>query len=236
LEAFTHIELESKPDHIREDVEYYYKLRIDQKIPKFDRKEYSTAWLKYLLDHNKVITASRICGRCRTTLLDGEQVCGICGSKNLVRFMEYYDVMVTNGEQIITISLEPDKTNNAWYIGRRLCKLFREEYLPLMISEDILITTYGCREEFPDVWSSEAVNKLYWIFMDRSDNRLYILDYFETYVGNKAITRYIESEKYVLTNQLLKLDYIEVTEDNIDLVLNRAKRNQTIIEDAYVRR
>lgn len=228
MEVFKHIELESHPDHILSDVEYSYKIKIGQKIPKFDRKEYSTAWLKYLLDRDKVESISRICGRCRRTLLDGEDVCEVCKSRNLARYIDKYDVVITNGEQILTITLNPGDVN-AWYIGRRLSRKIKYDYIPLMIHEDILMTTYGCREEFPDPY--QEMNNLRWIYIDRHTNTLYILDYREYYDNDTPVCYAMES-----VSGNLSLDYIEVTEYNIDKVIDRASRNRSIAEDAWNRR
>lgn len=221
MRPFEYIELE-RLSSAADVVSPTFKLKINKKIPKFEKEEYQIAWLKHLFDTGGVDTVLRLCGKCNRTLLDKEKMCSYCKSKiNSIQTCNKLHMYLTNGEQIEEVKLSYANMNNNFFnITKRLCMLFPGEYLDFFINDNCNIVVFPSIYDFPE--DEEYKTSMYKsLFLDEDTKKLYILDSAELYVDVNSLYSQLVFQALHVPEKLV---YIEVTSENIHYVYHRAKR------------
>ena len=183
MNPFEHVEIiqHSKPNRVYNPC---LKLTVDIKnIPKFDTDIAKIAWLKYILDNYKITKVSRLCNRCRRTLLDSEEYCSNCDSKSIrISKAKCIDILITNTRQILEIPISIQNMGRNYYtLINRFVLLFPGEYLNIFAANGKNIVTYPSFTDFPDVEDVETIDLLGTIFLDESTGDTYILDFGDIY-------------------------------------------------------
>lgn len=243
MNPFEHVEI---IQHSKQDRVYApcLKLEIDIKtIPKFENEIARIAWLKYILDNGKITKVSRLCNRCRRTLLDNEEYCSLCNSKNSkISESACMDILITNTKQIedIPISIFNMGATNYYALMNRFMILFPKEYLNIFAANGKNIVVYPSVSDFPDVDNIETIDLLGTIFLDESTGYTYILDFGDIYehpsefystsalyntelVSNNFYRAELE-DYYDLRDDIHNkygIAYIKVNQNNIKYILER---------------
>lgn len=183
MNPFEHIEIiqHSKTDRVYNPC---LKLTVDIKnIPTFNDEVAKIAWLKYILDNHKITKVSRLCNRCRRTLLDNEEYCSNCDSKNIrISKAQCIDILITNTRQILEIPISAQNMGKNYYtLINRFAMLFPKEHLNIFAANGKNIVVYPSVSDFPDVDDIETIDLLGTIFLDESTGYTYILDFGDIY-------------------------------------------------------
>ena len=191
-------------------------------IPVFKEKSHEVAWLKYILDSGKIVKVSRLCNRCRRTLLDNEDSCSNCNTRALdISNTSEINILITNSQQIheLTISIQSEK-NNFFYIVRRFLQYFPKEYINIFLENNIPMVNYPSYLDFPDLDDIETIDLLGTIFIDDQTKDTYILDFADIYEHPDDF--YSEVALYVATGYKYGLGYVKVRQENFQYILERA--------------
>jgi len=221
MNPFEHIEIvqHSKPNRVYNPC---LKLTIDIKnIPTFNDEVAKIAWLKYILDNNKITKVSRLCNRCRRTLLDNEKYCSNCDSKNIrISKAQCIDILITNTRQILEIPVSIQNMGKNYYtLINRFVLLFPGEYLNIFAANGKNIVVYPSVSDFPDVDDIETIDLLGTIFLDESTGDTYILDFEDIYESLEDF--YPVSAMYNTMGYRYGLNYIKTKPENFRYILER---------------